>query len=188
MLTSFLLCFPSFPPLFLPSTLFPLAWLWLGSASLGSAWLHSAQLGSASLGFIRLGFTVLSLARLCMASSFWKAFSTPSTIAGSCIFGLFLNCFLLVQLLICTIKIVSLHLHRCVACLFAAQSEVCSQSMCYIIMISMVKILTGAQPWDPRFDHSAFCSSQQRTRKGALRHCLLSGCCSFSEGISRTCV
>jgi len=76
-LASFLLCFTSFPPAFLPSTFFPSAWLWLGTASLGSAWLHSAQLGSASLGFMRIGFTLLSLARLGMASSFWKAFFTP---------------------------------------------------------------------------------------------------------------
>ena len=88
-LGSLILSFPSFHPSWLPSTFFPSAWLWLGSASLSSAWLHSAKLGSASLGFIRLGFTLLSLARLGMASSFWKAFFAPSTVAGSCIFGMF---------------------------------------------------------------------------------------------------
>ena len=51
---SLILSFPSFHPSWLPSTFFPSAWLWLGSARLGFTLLSLARLHSASFGLASL--------------------------------------------------------------------------------------------------------------------------------------
>ena len=81
---SLILSLPSFHPFcLLPPSFLP--------QGFGLARLHSAQ----------LGFTLLSLARLGMASSFWKAVFAPSNVVGFCIFDQFFKVFFVrVQFLI----------------------------------------------------------------------------------------